>query len=274
MRWSSVVVVALLGPGVLPAQDLPDWVLQLSRAKRHARPNFERIPNYACLQTVERFDKGPRDSAFRLIDTLHLEVAFVGGKELFAQAGGSFKAETPSDIISTGTFGTGAFTSTARNLFVLDASRPTGWAREYRDGKPEALRFDFEISQMKGPLTLQTGSVTAVVGERGSFWVDPESLDLLEIEDHAVDIPPELLMIDSRTNIRYAKVRIGSSDVILPRTAEMLVLRSSGGISRNVSEFSGCREYGSESTITFGDDPPVPQTAPPPHPPPPPAKKK
>jgi hypothetical protein len=271
VRWLSIGVVALLELSALPAQDLPDWVLQLSRAKHHARSNFERLPNYACFQTVERFDKGPRDRVFRPLDTLHLEVAFVGGKELYARGGGHFDAESPSDLISTGAFGTGTFTSTARNLFVLDASRPTGWSREYRDGKPEALRFDFEISQMKGPLTLQTGSVTAVVGERGSFWVDPESLDLLEIEDHAVDIPPELLMIDSQTNIRYAKVRIGSSDVILPRTAEMLVLRSSGGISRNVSEFSGCREYGSESTITFGDDPPLPQTAPPP---PPPAKKR
>ncbi|HYW44945.1 MAG TPA: hypothetical protein VE959_18940 [Bryobacteraceae bacterium] len=265
MRWFSIGVLALLELSALPAQGLPDWVLQLSRAKRHARSNFERLPNYSCFQTVERFDKGPRDSAFRLLDTLHLEVAFVGGKELYAQAGGHFDAESPSDIVSTGAFGTGAFTSTARNLFVLDASRPTGWAREYRAGKAEALRFDFAISQMQGPLTLQSGAARAVVGERGSFWVAPESLDLLEIEDHAVDIPPELLMLDSQTNILYAKVRIGASDVILPKTAEMLVVHYGGELSRNVSEFSGCREYGSESTITFGDTPP---------PPPPPPKKK
>jgi hypothetical protein len=256
MKLAAIGVVAAISM-LLPAQDLPDWVLQLSRIKRHARGNFEHFPNYACKQTVERFVMTAKDPVFRHTDTLELEVAVVGGHEFFARAGGEFDLRSPNQIVGMGMFGTGAFSSTARNLFVNDAGRTTAWAKETDGGRP-VLRFDFEIPQTLRPLTLSNGGFQAIVGLRGSFWADAESLDLLEIEDHAVDIPLELQMTDVMQTIHYGHEKIGATDVILPRQAETLVTRFHGELSKNVSTFSACREFGSESKITFDEPAPPP----------------
>jgi len=82
---SKGVALAVLLAAALPGQDLPPWLLLLARVKQHGRATFEHIPDYACLETVRRFEK-PRDGeSFRPVDTLHLEVASVGGKELLAR---------------------------------------------------------------------------------------------------------------------------------------------------------------------------------------------
>jgi hypothetical protein len=101
--------------------------------------------------------------------------------------------------------------------------------------------------------------VKAVVGLRGTFWVDPQTLDLVRLEEHAVDLPPNLLMLDISTSIEYARVRIGASDALLPRSAETVVTGISGSQKKNAIEFTGCREYRSESTIHFGGSVPEPQ---------------
>jgi hypothetical protein len=246
------VLAAVAAPGAAaqPGSELPQWVLDLAHAKRHNKPNFERLPDYACALTVERFDKAPQSSAFRPMDVLRLEVAVVEGKELYAREGRGFENSEPAAFISSGSFGTGTFSTIARNLFVSDGARTTGHSRETDAGRP-LLRFDYEISQMYHPFRLSSGGVAAEVGECGSFWVDAATWDLVEIEDRAVDIPPELRMTDVVTKIRYGKVRIGASEVILPETAETVIANLDGRQTKNVTRFSGCRQYGSESKITF-----------------------
>jgi hypothetical protein len=81
--------------------------------------------------------------------------------------------------------------------------------------------------------------------------VDPQSLDLLRIEQHDVDLPADLNIRDIATTIAYARTRIGSSEPLLPHSSEVIVVDSSGGRHRNVIEFSGCREYHSDSVVHF-----------------------
>jgi hypothetical protein len=102
------VAMALLLMAVLPGQDLPPWVLLLARVKQHARATFEHIPDYACLETVHRFQRPRDDMPFRSIDTLRLEVASVGGKELFARRGATqFEGDDPMAFIGYGMIGSG-----------------------------------------------------------------------------------------------------------------------------------------------------------------------
>ena len=56
------------------------------------------------------------------------------------------------------------------------------------------------------------------------------------------------------TTIVYDKVPIGPSMVLLPKTAETLVIAADNVHDRNVTEFTNCREYSSESSIHFGPD--------------------
>ncbi len=250
------IALALLGVSALPSQELPQWVLSLSKIKRQARAELAHIPNYACLETVNRFQKTARGVLFKPLDTLRIEVAFIGNQELFAPEGASqFQDVDLSTFLSGGAIGTGVFTSIARNLFVNDGGRTTGWGEE-RLGDRAALWYTFEIPEMFKAYKLSGPGGSAYVGEQGKFWVDAETLDLLRIEERAVDIPPTLSMRDVATTITYAKAPIGATLLLLPQRAETLVTDTDGAQNRNITEFSNCREYSSESLIRFGPDDP------------------
>ncbi len=252
MRLVWIILVGLLGWAAPQTGELPRWVLDLSRIKRHLRANFEHMPNFVCLETIQRSQSARRNSPFRALGVLRLEVAVVGGRELYAPEGaGLLKRMDLTALISQGAIGDGDFSGTPFNLFVHDGGRTTGFEEEF-DGGKKLLRYDYEIPQMQHPRTMSAGSRSAVVGERGSFWVDPETLDLVEIEENATDIPPGLGIMEATTNIRYGRVRIGKTDALLPSTATLVISNFDGSVSRNVMEFSGCREYVSESTISFG----------------------
>jgi hypothetical protein len=196
---------------------------------------------------------------------LHLEVASVGGKELLARQGATrFGDEDLRAFILEGAISSGAFSATPLNLFVHDVARITPLPQEgILTGM--TLGFHFEESAMIANFVVQSGGSQGQAGVRGTFWVDPQTLDLVRIEEQAVDLPLILLMRGLTTSINYARTRIGSSHPLLPQSAETVVTDFHGAERKNDIEFTGCREYSSESTIHFGA--PVPE-------PPPPAPKK
>jgi hypothetical protein len=250
------LALAVLLPAGLPGQDLPPGDL-LARVKELGRATFEHIPDYACLETIDRF----RKSSIRPFDTLHLEVAVVGGKELFARKGATqFQGDDPTAFATGGLIGSGDFSATPLNLFVHDAAWITAPSEAGLSGR-KTLRFEFEVPVQSDAYYVRVGGVRAEVGVRGAFWVDPQSLDLLRIEEHHVDLPPDLNVSDIVTTIAYGRTRIGSSEPLLPISSELIVTDPSGGQKRNVIEFSGCREYRSESVVHFENVVPDPPPA-------------
>lgn len=267
MRLISIALLAAAANAALPAQDLPEWVLTLSRIKRQARANFEHLPDYACHETIERYHREPRSEKFHLLDTLHFEVAVIGRKEMYAKAGaGHFDETDLSSMAAGGATSTGTFSSLVYNLFINDNGLTTGWGED-AVGTRRAVRYDFSMPETRSGNVVGNGTVQVTTAVRGSYWADASSFDLIRLEERAVDIPPQLGMTDIVTTIDFERMKIGNSDVLLPSRAEMSLTEMSGRVIRNVTEFAGCRQYGSESVIHFE----APETAPPPAIPP---KKK
>jgi hypothetical protein len=67
--------------------DLPKNVLQLAQLKRRIKAAVGALPNYACLETIERSQRKNAKQPFRHIDTVHVEVAVVGDRELYSWPG-------------------------------------------------------------------------------------------------------------------------------------------------------------------------------------------
>jgi hypothetical protein len=246
------VCLAALSPIAVYAQDpltpLPDWVLVLSRVKLHLKENFERIPNYVCRETVERFEKAPGRARAVKVDTLEFDVAEVEHKELLAKPGADgFEDRELSAYMSVGMLGTGQFSALPLNLFVSGNPRITPHQEASRPA------YDFVIPAFQHALTIMAQGARADVGEQGTFWFDPESLDLIRIEDRAVDVPAIVGMSSLGFTVEYARMQMGSSSLLLPRSAEQMVTELRGRELRNQIQFSQCREYGSESTVRFGD---------------------
>src|SRR5262249_4979664 len=105
--------------------------------------------------------------------------------------------------------------------------------------------------------SVQMEFATGQVGMKGSFWADPETLDLLWLEVEADDISPNLLLASVTQTIDYARTRIGMRDVILPQSAKIRLVRLDGRESRNIVEFTHCRSFRAESTLSFDTETPL-----------------
>ena len=99
------------------------------------------------------------------------------------------------------------------------------------------------------------------MGLHGSFWVDPQTYDVVRLELAADDFPPTLPVTQMTTRIDYARTLLGGDLVVLlPEAADSRLVKQSGEISHNRIEFTQCRVFGAESTISFNPSESAEQT--------------
>jgi hypothetical protein len=232
------------------AADLPPGTILLARIKAHLRQELAALPDCSCLQTVRR-DYRPARGRMQALDTIRLEVLASGGRELFASPGErSFHEGHPSDFAGSGVIGNGFFALFLQNIAANAASFQYR-GEEDIDGRRYA-KFDFEMPQSVSKHTISSGGIEAMVGIKGSFWADPVTFDVLQIEMHADDIPPSLPIKESVTTARYARMKLGERDLLLPVSGEYWQTKFTGEESHNKIAFTHCRLFGAESSIRFG----------------------
>src|SRR5579862_3904697 len=126
MRY-AVLRLALpvwLAGAVALADDLAPEVVQLAHFKQTIREALGRVPNYTCLETVQRFGFELHGVSFRPLDNVQVEISTVGDKELMAWPGARrFEDSALSDFAAGGMMTTGVFANHARNVFLADTTR-------------------------------------------------------------------------------------------------------------------------------------------------------
>ncbi len=238
-----------------PAGQAPDES-QLARFKEKVRQDMTSIPNYTCLETIERAHREPHARSFKQLDTVRLEVSSVAGKELFAWPGSrQFENRDVTSLVTGGAIGTGMFATFAQVLFVRGKGAFQYAGAENLAGRG-SLRCDFHLTQQESGVEIRVNNISEVVAAKGSFWFDPVSLDLIRLDVYGDHMPYSLHLEESVFRTDYARAHIGNSDALLPKRTELTMTNFSGESSRNVTEFSACHAYQSESTIRF-DAPPA-----------------
>lgn len=236
---------------------LPPEVLNLSRIRRLVTSSAAQVPDYACLQTVQRFTRRSPTQPFRPLDTVQLEVAIISNKEVYSWPGAeTFEDLSPGAIVSAGTVSTGEFIQLLRAVFVGGTSTITWHGVETLHGR-RALRYDWKLPLFghQTHVSLQGGS--GDVSQAGSFWADAESFELLRLESHADEIPPGLPLAEMVSRIDYGKMTIHGRDIWFPQSAELHLVKTDGMETRNLIEFSHCRQYGAQSELSFDDPAPA-----------------
>jgi hypothetical protein len=225
----------------------------LARIKAHVGESLARLPNYTCLETVERFERRGDSSPLVLMDRLRLEVAMVGKKEFYAWPGESkFEEKTIGQLIPNGTIGNGDFALHAYAVFVSRGPAFTYAGETDRNGR-RLIRFDYQVAETDSGFILFVPPHEAQVGFHGSFLVDRETLDLVRLEVVAAGIPPDLGLTDAVDAMEYRRVRIGDGVFTLPASSDLLLKKPLEIESRNRTEFSRCRQFTGESQLTFGE---------------------
>jgi hypothetical protein len=139
---------------------------------------------------------------------------------------------------------------------VLNPYASAHYNGEETSGGRRLTRFDYQIPALWSGQTIEVPEGSGKVGLHGSYWVDSESYDLVRLELHADSFPPTLPVVELTTNIDYGRTNLGENlSALLPEAADIREVRSSGEINHNLVEFTHCRTFGAESTISFDSAP-------------------
>ena len=248
----------------------PNEVLERARASLQAMTR--RLPNYACIETVERtyFQPPPRAGASCPLilaahharteplklegsDRLRLEVTVSEGHEIHAWPGATrFDTRDVDQIIRQGPIGTGTFGSHLTGIFDNPAVE-FQYAGEKADGNLPVVEYRYHISTESSRYRVKTGSRWQTIPYDGTFWIDPESLGLRRLTVESGELPAASSMCHLEAALDYQIVHIGDGDVLLPREGKLQIVMSNAQETTNLTTFSDCREYMTESALHFED---------------------
>jgi hypothetical protein len=249
------LISALLLPclaALPPAEASPPDALFLSRATSHIAESIRSLANYACTETIDREQQSATSTGFVRIDLVRLEVANIGGKELFAWPGAKkFQDKPIGAFVPGGLIGDGSFTIFADDLFVNGVGSMTVHGLEQLQGLP-AVRIDYVVRPTKkSAFRIATEGGSAALGYSGSWWADPDTLDLLRLDIDFNAIPSPLRLAKASVSIEYGTMKSGNREALMPQSSGIEFLYLSGAISRNGIEFARCREFTGQTSIVF-----------------------
>jgi len=233
---------------------LPSDLDLLARVRIRMAEDLSRLPNYTCLQTIERSRRRPAGRKFDPLDRVRLEVALVEGKEVFGWPGGDKIAESEITNLVSGTIGNGDFALFLKSIFLGSGGTFRSAGETTLDGR-RAVRFDYVVPLPASGYHLRVPPREALVPYHGAFWIEPESLDLMRLELVVDAIPPYLGVAAASDAMDYSRVDIGGSSFLLPQRSELDMTDLDGRENRNRTRFTGCRQFTGESTLKFGDVP-------------------
>jgi hypothetical protein len=227
----------------------------LDQIKQRAIADLDSVPNFVCVDSIERAMSIPGQTQFRRLDRVHLELAHIEGADRFSWLGDSiFQSRSPTVVLGYGASFGGDFADNRALVFKNNATEISYAGRVTIDGR-QALRYEFD--NPRGALGVANGKESGFTPARGALWIDPETLDLLRIDLEGYAIPSNLAVQSISDTTLYWRVLIGKRIVLLARNSEFRLTYADGTGRRNASVFSNCREYVAESTLTLGSGPPV-----------------
>jgi len=242
-----------------PMQPLQPETILLARIRNVVSENLSLLPNFTCVQTIERSQRLPGAKQYRFVDNIRLEVALVEGKELYAWPGSpKFEERELRDMVGGGAIGTGDFALHAKSIYLTGSARFTYQGVEELRGRKVHV-FHYRVPMADSRYLLRIEKTEGPVGYQGHVYNDAETLEIARIEIHIDEIPPYLPLKEGHKVIDYAPVDLGGVRHVLPASAEMTLVDLNGGESRNRAVFSGCKQYLGESRLVFEEPPEAPQ---------------
>ena len=251
-RFILPLLVLWANPSAAQPEDSQDPDALLTRIRDRIKEYVSKLPNYTCHEVIDRFGRSMASGTLTHLDTVELEVAFVGKRELFARTPDEhFEEQSITRVISSGTIGNGPFGAHAAAVFTGDAATFKYVGPSKKDGH-KTVRYDFFVPQEKSQFLVRHQPSEGIVGYKGSFWVDSETLDLVRLELKADHIPSYISVNLIEEIMQYKPVRIRDADFLLPYKSELAAAERSGFYYVNTIKLDRCKEFTGESVVTFG----------------------
>jgi hypothetical protein len=270
---TKTLAAALLACTAADAADRrdPAEVLQRVIAKVVARDAT--LPNYTCVETVERDYFKPMASTLPrscsvlmelrknrtpdmklkwiLTDRLRLDVAMTKRGEINSWVGASrFEDVNIDQVVRNGPIGTGSFGGYVALVF-FQAAGSIRFERTVESDGRELMEYSFLRPKEHSAYRVKVGNDFIPTGYAGTFQVNPETAELVRLSMQSLDMPEGSENCNTITNMEFTPVRIGDGEFLLPKQANQRFITVTGDEAENRTTFASCREYVGESTVTF-----------------------
>jgi len=248
----------------------------LKRATGKVVANARRLPKYTCVETVTRDffvsaagtppracsvlveQKSPTpDLALRPVttDRLRLDVTMAVGGEIFSWVGASqFDNAGIEHLIHNGPIGTGAFGGFLDIVFKFDAQKITFEKYVLADGR-SLMEYSFAVPPASSHYQVKMHGTWLLTGYTGTFQVDPESGDVVRMTIQTAELPASTGECTVITNLDFRSAQIGEARFMVPARARQRFMYRDGQEVENNTLVASCREYRSESSISFAGEP-------------------
>jgi hypothetical protein len=272
----------------------PDSVKQqeiLDRFREYALNYTKNMPNFICLEVMDRFVYVPRVDREMKIDRLEAQLSYTDGQEhykMLAQNGKEIFSDM--DKIQGGSVSSGEFASMMSKIFETQSEATFDWDHWGTLRGQRVAVFRYQIDSGHSVFTISFDNTQRIVtAYKGLIYGDADNGIIYRITFEAVDIPAGFPVRQATDTLDYGEVQISGNPFILPLKADLkMMAQVPRGEQKNHNEigFKLYRKFGADSTISFGDlkdaegapspggepEGPPPTSNPPAIPPPPPAK--
>ena len=259
-------VVAAAPPPQAPPPSAAEQKSILAAIREYALNYTAGLPNYTCIQTTRRkIDPNPQALAkgYRFVaNEVQEQLTFFDKKETYKVQFIDGKAVQNIDhnqlggTISTGEFGTmlsHIFDPATGAEFVWDH-----WAT--LSGNKNMYVFAYSIPASQGYSMLDGESHREYTSAyKGLVYADRATKTIQRVTLETVDIPPDFPIQKVQIKLDYALTSIGGQQFILP-SHYLLTSLTDKASTENQAEYKLYRKYGAESSITFDDVAPAPQS--------------
>ena len=253
----------------------------LARLRKMVLDQAERIPNYTCVQTIDRqffhpgvngphgvvykfpspgqscsqIAAGKRKNYSRLIpirnDRFRLDVRVGAGTEMYSWVGASRFGDRPlRELVGFGPTSTGAFGPMLTNIVADAPDVRFGGEKAVSGRRLYAYSFRVPIERSHHSFEVLGGSHTAIAYE-GTILADPATGAPVQLTVLAGELPTETGCCGYSAELDYSPVRIGAAEFLLPKTARQRFAMPDGREVENTVTFSACREYLAESAVAY-----------------------
>jgi hypothetical protein len=228
-----------------------DWPRFLEQVRAKAIAYTDDLPNFICTQVTQRSARY-FPGGWRSVDNFVAELSYFDRKEHYKILTVGNQATTTATIENlSGTRSTGEFGTSMRSLFEPATNavfRLEG--REQTNGR-ETIRLGYQVAKETSSRTINYNNErTIVTAYRGRCWIDPESFQVVRLEDKAISIPPDFPITRSDGSTDYDLADIGGKKYWLPVRAEVLLVEGGAKLhTRNVIEFKRYRKFEAEVRI-------------------------
>lgn len=254
---AATPAAAATEPAATPVRSgLPDretWPGFLEEVRSTAMAYTENLPNFICTQITQRYLRRLPKTGWVRVDNFVAELTYYDKQEHYKLVSvGNRSAASDATLESLkGTTSTGEFGSSLNYLF--DPATGTQFRFEGIDhsrGAP-TVRVGFRVPKdtSKRSIIFRDGTTElgVVTPYRGRCWIDPDSLQVVQIKERAYRIPDTFPITRSEGSTEYDRVEIAGQRHWLPVRAEVLMENRTARLhTRNVIQFKQYRKFGSE----------------------------